>query len=42
MIRAVESEVKIVFIPSFWCGVAVTIIVEVVAIVIAAIFTTKK
>ena len=30
------------FIPPFWCGVAVTIIVEVVGIVIAAICTKKK
>ena len=30
------------YISPFWCGVAVTIIVEVVGIVIAAIFMNKK
>lgn len=30
------------FIPPFWCGVLVTITAEIVAVVVAAIFTTKK
>jgi hypothetical protein len=37
-----EREVRIVFIPPFWCGVLLTVAVEVVAIVIAAICTYKK
>lgn len=35
-------EVYIMYIPEFWCGVGMTIIVEVVAIVIWAVIDTHK
>lgn len=42
MVQSLGKEVKVVFIPPFWCGVLATLIAEIVAVVIAAIFTTKK